>query len=302
MILLCGRLALQLPGAVGLITPTTGSAIVLGHDGVTGGGASAGLTLVGPPATAHAGGMSRTRRIVVRCLAGVYALLWLLPGFAIIDLTVTWDRSWPVMLEAGWGLLFGALVAAPFAALVVVPDTPAAVLQLITVCLSIALAATLSLAWAAAVLAAVLAAQIATVMLGGPRRPWRALGPRQLSWPLLTVAVAGSGPWLTYAFRMFAADRANRPDSDVTLGVDHYAIQGALALALVGLTYLGALWPDRLWAAMCGVAVSAAYLGIVSLAHQGTAGGFSSGWSWAAIAWGAAAVVAASFSRLRRSV
>ena len=206
---------------------------MLGHDGVTGGGASAGLTLVGPPATAHAGGMSRTRRIVVRCLAGVYALLWLLPGFAIIDLTVTWDRSWPVMLEAGWGLLFGALVAAPFAALVVVPDTPGAVLQLITVCLSIALAATLSLAWAAAVLAAVLAAQIATVMLGGPRRPWRALGPRQLSWPLLTVAVAGSGPWLAYAFRMFAADRANRPDSDVTLGVDHYAIQGALALALV---------------------------------------------------------------------
>jgi len=41
VILLCGRLALQLPGAVGLIAPTTGSAIVLGHDGVTGGGASA---------------------------------------------------------------------------------------------------------------------------------------------------------------------------------------------------------------------------------------------------------------------
>ncbi|MGW6282821.1 hypothetical protein [Kribbella sp. NPDC055071] len=48
VILLCGELALQLPGAVGLIAPTAGSAIglntclgqVLGDDGVTGGGAS----------------------------------------------------------------------------------------------------------------------------------------------------------------------------------------------------------------------------------------------------------------------
>jgi hypothetical protein len=40
VILLCGGLALELPGAVGLIAPTAGSAIVLGHDVVTGGGAS----------------------------------------------------------------------------------------------------------------------------------------------------------------------------------------------------------------------------------------------------------------------
>ncbi len=42
-ILRCTGLALQLPGAVGLTAPTAGSAIVLGHDGVTGGGASAAL-------------------------------------------------------------------------------------------------------------------------------------------------------------------------------------------------------------------------------------------------------------------
>jgi hypothetical protein len=299
VILPCTGLALELPGAVGLIAPTAGSAIVLGHDVVTGGGESQQLTLVGRPMTAHAGGMSSTRRTVVRCLAGIYALLWLLPGFAIIDLTVTWDPSWPVMLEGGWGLMFGALVAAPFAALVLEPERPAAILQLTAVCISIALAAALSLAWEAAVLDAVLAAQIASIVLGGSLRPRRQLGPPRLSVPLLIVAAVGSGPWIAYAFGMFAADRENRPDRDLTLGVDHYSVQGALALALVGLTYLAALWPKRLWPAAFGVAVSAAYLGIVSAAHQGTPGGFSTNRSWAAVAWGMAVAVAAWFSRSR---
>jgi len=238
--------------------------------------------------------MSSTRRIVVRCLAGIYALLWLIPGFAIIDLTVTWNTSWPVMLEGGWGLLFGALVAAPFAALALEPERSAAILQLIVVCLAIELAAALSLAWEAAVLGAVLAAQIVSIILGGPLRP---LGSPRLSIPLLVVAAVGNGPWIGYALEMFAADRGNRPNSDTTLGVDHYSVQGALALALVGLTLLAGVWPRRLWPAAFGVAVSAAYLGVVSVAHRGTPAGFSTTWSWAAVAWGTAVAVAPWFSR-----
>jgi hypothetical protein len=238
--------------------------------------------------------MSSTRRTVVRCLAGVYALLWLIPGFAIIDLTVTWNPSWPVMLEGGWGLLFGALVAAPFAALVLEPQRTAAILQLTAVCLSIELAAALSLAWQAAVLGAVLAVQIVSIILGGPLRP---LGSPRLSIPLLVVAAVGSGPWVAYALQMFAADRENRSDSDFTLGVDHYSVQGALALALIGLTYLAAVWPKRLWPAAVGVAVSAAYLGVVSAAHQGTPAGFGTAWSWAAVAWGTAVAIAAWLGR-----
>jgi hypothetical protein len=42
VILPCSGLALEWLGAVGLIAPTAGSAIVLGHDVVTGGGQSAG--------------------------------------------------------------------------------------------------------------------------------------------------------------------------------------------------------------------------------------------------------------------
>jgi hypothetical protein len=65
-----------------------------------------------------------TRQTVLRFLAAAYAFLWLFPGFAIIDLTATWDPESPVVLEAGWGLLFGALVTAPLVALAFRPDSP----------------------------------------------------------------------------------------------------------------------------------------------------------------------------------
>jgi hypothetical protein len=233
--------------------------------------------------------MRGIRRAGVRFLAGLFALAWLIPGFAIPDLLVTWDPTWPVMLEAGWGLLFGVLVAAPFAVLAFFPESTPTVLHLSTVCLAVALAAALSLSWQAAALDAVLAAQIAAVAIVASLPPWHGLGPRRLSWALLAVAALGTAPWITYAFDMFAADREVLPDRDVTLGVDHYAIQGALALAMISLIYLAALWPGRLWASTCGVALCATYLGIVSLAHQGTPGGFSTPWSLAAVFWGAAA-------------
>lgn len=238
-----------------------------------------------------------SRQTGVRSLAVFYALLWLLPGFAIIDLTVTWSRTWPVMLEAGWGLMFGAVVAAPFIGLAGTPNSTPAILHLTVVCVVIAIAAALSLAWEAAVLDAVLAVQIASLVLVGSPRSWRGLGPPRLSVPLALLAVLGLGPWSAYALEMFAADRENRPDRDITNGVDHYAIQGALALALVALTALAAGWPKQFLPAAVGVAVSAMYLGIVSATHQGTPGGFSTTWSWAAVLWGAAVLAAALLSR-----
>ncbi|WP_344109559.1 hypothetical protein [Kribbella alba] len=245
--------------------------------------------------------MSNSRQTIARSLAIFYALLWLLPGFAIIDLTVTWSSSWPVMLEAGWGLLFGALVAAPFVALARTPDSTPAILQLTVVCLLVAIAAALSLNWQAAAHAAVLAVQIASIVLARSARSWSGLGPPRRSVPLTVLAVLGFGPWIAYAFEMFAADRENRPDSDITNGVDHYSIQGALALALVALTALAAWWPRQFLLGAGGVAVAAMYLGIVSAAHQGTAGGFSTAWSWAAVLWGAGVGGAALLPHLDRA-
>ena len=37
-------------------------------------------------------------------LSGLFAVSWfVLPGFAVIDLSVTWNADWPQVLEAGWG-------------------------------------------------------------------------------------------------------------------------------------------------------------------------------------------------------
>ena len=41
------------------------------------------------------------RLLAVRVLAVLFALTWLvLPGFGLIDLSVSWDPDWPVVLEA----------------------------------------------------------------------------------------------------------------------------------------------------------------------------------------------------------
>ena len=47
-------------------------------------------------------------------------------------------------------------------------------------------------------------------------------------------------PWLSYALHMWALNREDRSDSDITMGVDHYSVQGALALSLAVLPLLAA--------------------------------------------------------------
>jgi hypothetical protein len=42
------------------------------------------------------------------------------------------------------------------------------------------------------------------------------------------------------------------------------------------------------------------YLGIVSAAHQGTPGGFTTTWSWAAVLWGAAVGASAFLARYQQ--
>jgi hypothetical protein len=43
----------------------------------------------------------------------VFATL-VLPGFGVIDLSVTWSADWPQVLEAGWGLFATVIVGAAF--------------------------------------------------------------------------------------------------------------------------------------------------------------------------------------------
>ena len=152
------------------------------------------------------------------------------------------------------------------------------------------------LAWVAVLLA--LETLVVAWLAGSSWRSWTARG---VSAPMLALAAVGLVPWIVYALDMWAANREERPDTDITNSIDHYAVQGALGLALAALPLLAGLRPalTPLLGACTGIA--AAYLGLVSFAWQDAAGGFGRVWSIAAMVWGLCLVAVSLVAAVRRS-
>ena len=247
--------------------------------------------------------VQHVRLVLARVLALLFAASWIvIPGFGAIDLSVTWDPDWPQVLEAGWGLFFTVLVGVPFVVIAARPRSarPAvAQLAVATIALAVSVVAgrEASLTWVPVVLA------VETLVVAWlARSSWRsALVPRGPSAPMVALVALGIVPWLAYAVDMWAANREGRPDSDITNGIDHYAVQGALGLALAVLPLLAALRPALTPLVPVCAGVSAAYLGLVSFAWQDAAAGFGRAWSIAAIVWGLGLVAASLVAAVRRS-
>jgi len=244
------------------------------------------------------------RLVVLRAVAVCAAVSWLVfPGFGVADLLVTWNPAWAMLLEAGWGLFSTVLVAAAFVAVAVRPRRCApAVAQLGVATATLIVAALVAGEPSALLLVAVLAGETAVVtalVLTQPgREPVRQFEVAA-SVPLLALALVGAGPWIGYALAQLRTSRTAAP-LDVTVGVDHATVQGALAAALAVLLVLAALWPQgrRQFGVCAGLA--GGYLGLVSLAWPGTPAGFGPWWSALALAWGVAvAVLAAGGQRFR---
>jgi hypothetical protein len=240
------------------------------------------------------------RAMAVRGLAGLFALSWLvLPGFGLIDLSVTWSADWPEALEAGWGLFSTVIVGAAFGLVAIRPrSTVPAVAQLVVATVALAVSTVVAKEGRLFVLAALLGLQ--TAIVAGPARgswPWHPRSSRA-SRPLLVVAAAGAVPWLVYALHMWALNRENRSDSDITLGIDHYSMQGALAVSLAVLPLLAALREEARALVAASAGVAAFYLALVSLAWPNSAGALDKAWSAAAIAW-ALALLAGSLLQKR---
>jgi hypothetical protein len=239
----------------------------------------------------------------LRIVAVLCALTWLVfPGFGLIDLSVTWDPDWPVVLEAGWGSFMTLLVGGSFLTLAVRPHRSGPPLVALGVALATLLAAVVAglepqLLRYVAVLVVEAAAVVALLPERERLRPLR-LAP---SWPLLALAGAGAVPWLVCALRMFQANRngAGVLLGDVTDGVDHCSVQGALALAMVALPLLAAGWPRGRRHLGTGAGLSAAYLGLVSCASPGTFAGFGPLGSVLCLAWGTAVALVAAVPRLQ---
>lgn len=244
------------------------------------------------------------RRIALRACAGLFAVSWIvLPGFGAIDLAVTWSADWPQVLEAGWGLFATVIVGAAFLLVAVRPRaTPSAVAQLAVAAVALALSAVVAeetrLLW----FASALVLQIAIVRLlfrdAGPDRSEPRAFRTQMSRALLPLGLLGSVPWLVYASQMWASNREGRADADITIGVDHYSMQGALGFSLALLPLLAAVQPRLRPFATVSAAVAAFYLALVSLAWPDAAGALTETWSLAAAAWALALLVAPSARRL----
>jgi hypothetical protein len=133
-------------------------------------------------------------------------------------------------------------------------------------------------------LAAVVAAE-ALVFLGVPEREAIRPTPLMVWLPLAFVAFLGVVPWSVYAWQMYEANRMGLRD-DITIGVNHYAVQGATALSMAALAALAAIWPrGRRFIGVC-VGLVAGYLGLVSFAWPGTSGAYHPVWSLLSLAWG----------------
>ena len=243
------------------------------------------------------------RQVTLHVVAVFFALTWLVfPGFGLPDLGVSWDPDWPVVLEASWGAFMTVLVAGSFLTVAVRPRARAAPAVTVAVTLvAWAVSAVAALEWELLGFAGLLAGEAALVALllgrGRPVPPRWSVRP-----PLLGAAAAAAVPWTLHAVDMYRLNRNNISEAagDITMGTDHYAVQGALALALGALALAAALWPGPRRHLGLSVGLVAGYLGLVSLTHPGYDGALGTAWSALAIAWGVAVAVL-SVPRARRS-
>jgi hypothetical protein len=136
--------------------------------------------------------------------------------------------------------------------------------------------------------AAFLAAEIAILAAVLPTRERVTPVRWSVQAPLLVLALAAAVPWAVHAAGMYRLNRANGHEwhGDITMGTDHYAVQGALALALVVLPLLAACWPRGRRHLGIAAGVAAAYLGLVSSTHPSYDAALGTVWSYLAIAWG----------------
>jgi hypothetical protein len=78
----------------------------------------------------------------------------------------------------------------------------------------------------------VLVIALETLIIAGlpsPRRVNLSARPTKL---LIVPHVLGAIPWMVYAVAMWDLNRQDRPDADITVGIDHYSVRGAYGLAL----------------------------------------------------------------------
>lgn len=230
-------------------------------------------------------------RPLLRLLMVLFALTWwVLPAMGVIDLTVTWDPEWPVVLEAGWGVLFTGLGLSFFLAGIAARTAGAGLMHAYVTTAVLAIAAVLSHEPETWWIFGMLLIQVPLLrLLASDDR--RSAGPPH--YPLALLAAIATPVGLTYAWQMAERNRQALMHGDYTNDVDHFSVQAALGLLLVALPAAAALRPASRRQLGTITALMAGYLGLVSYHWLGELGGFSRTWSVAVMTWSTVVLVAA---------
>jgi hypothetical protein len=205
------------------------------------------------------------------------------------------------VLEGAWGLYMTVFIGVPFLTITIRGRTRApAVAVLYVATIALAFSGIVATEAGAFVMAVILGFE--TVIVTGP--PSALLDRMQFRFApqaLLVPLVLGAVPWLVYAWTMWTLNRQERPERDITNGVDHYSVQGAYALALLTLVALAAMWPaGRLYVGLAAGS-SAVLLGLISWTWHPSPGSFDHRWSALCVCWGLTVVVMACLTRQRRA-
>jgi hypothetical protein len=238
-------------------------------------------------------------RLLIQLLLGAFTLSWwVLPAMGVIDLTVTWDKDWLVVLEAGWGMVMTVGLGLPFLLAALRPSLAhPALVQLYVASVALVAGAVLGVEPQTWWIFAMLAIEVPVLRLFAGRAVPAQRG-RHL--PLLVLGALSAPAWIPYAWTMADYNRQSLSGADITNDADHFAVQAALGIALVLLPVAGALWSPgrRLFAT--STALMAGYVGLVSFSWPDQLGGFSPTWSVATMMW-AVAVLAAGWLPTRDS-
>jgi len=185
------------------------------------------------------------------------------------------------------------------AVLVARPGSPVALLQVTAVAVALAIGAGLagSPRHLLPALGVVLTAALLS-WLGGVQPPAPPSHPVRVSAVLIAAAVV---PAAAYAWDM----ARSTADPEETVGLDHYPVQAAFAIAVVlvaGLAAYAASAADPMrWLPGLTAAFSAVWIGALSVVWPHRLGSLGTGWGCAAVVWGAALLVAVGVEGRERS-
>lgn len=251
--------------------------------------------------------MSARARPAARITALLLALVAAVGLMGVIDLVVLlgWvDQQyvWEVPLEASWGSLFTFFVAGGYLWLALFPGAPWPALVQLGICsIALAVSAGVGLDWRPLALAVGLAASALGLwqLLGRP--PADLGGPPSVQRAVLAVALLGTPLWLPYASVAFERSRAGVLGS-VTQGIEHWPVQGAVAVALVLSALVLAVYEDGRPLLRVAVSLSAVWIGMAELAYPDRDGAVGSLlWGVGVTLWGLLVAVTAVPASDRRS-